>query len=230
MINLNEVGAFASAPTVAGVPVNFGLYLPGITPQAGYDVVVRVIHKDDRFDPDILPLDFHLDLVPGSLNNLWQQDVVIPPKSGTSFGLAGIYLYRYQLWQTAGGNRNMVTNWFTDPFARATDEVGQLSAFVAPAASAFQWHDQVWKVPELEHLVVYELQVEEFNRTFDGVIERLPYLKSLGITCLELMPITSLKLDFDWGYGPLHYFTPSERWGGVQGFKRLVDACHTRDV
>ncbi|GAC1403355.1 MAG: alpha-amylase family glycosyl hydrolase [Ktedonobacteraceae bacterium] len=230
MINLNEVGAFASAPTVAGVSVRFGLYLPGITSQAGYDVVVRVIHKNDRFDPDILPLDFHLDLVPGSPNNLWQQDVVIPPTSGTNFGLAGTYLYRYQLWQTTGGNRNLVTNWFTDPFARATDEVGQLSAFAAPAATGFQWHDQAWKVPELEHLVVYELQIEEFNRTFDGVIERLPYLKSLGITCLELMPITSLKLDFDWGYGPLHYFTPNERWGGAQGFKRLVDACHTAGI
>jgi len=38
----------------------------------------------------------------------------------------------------------------------------------------------------------------EFNSTFDGVVDRLPYLQSLGVTCLELMPITSLKLDFDW--------------------------------
>jgi len=49
--------------------------------------------------------------------------------------------------------------------------------------------------------VVYEMHVEEFNSTFPGVVDRLPYLKSLGVTCLELMPVTSLKLDFDWGYG-----------------------------
>jgi len=40
------------------------------------------------------------------------------------------------------------------------------------------------------------------------------------------MPVTSVKLDFDWGYGPLHYFAPNARFGGVDGLKRLVDACH----
>src|SRR5260370_31385874 len=44
------------------------------------------------------------------------------------------------------------------------------------------------------------------------------------------MPVTSLQLDFDWGYGPLHYFAPNERWGGVQGLKRLVNACHAAGV
>src|SRR2546427_13263494 len=113
MINLNEVGAFVRtgvmnhAPTAAGVPVRFGLHLPGITPEAGYEVVVRVIHKDDRFNPDIQPLDFPLDFVPNSPNNLWQKDVIIPPSAGTSFGQAGTYLYRYQLWQTVSGNRNL---------------------------------------------------------------------------------------------------------------------------
>src|SRR5689334_20402953 len=128
MINPDEVGAFASAPTMAGVPVRFGLYLPAITPQAGYEVVVRVIHKEDRFDPAIQPLDFRLDFVPDSPNNLWQKDVLIPLQPGTRFGREGTYLYHYQLWQTVGGNRNLVTLWFTDSFARATD-VGELSAF-----------------------------------------------------------------------------------------------------
>ncbi|HYU72385.1 MAG TPA: alpha-amylase family glycosyl hydrolase [Ktedonobacteraceae bacterium] len=223
MINLNEVGAFVSASTDVGVAVHFGLYLPEITPQAGYEVIVRVIHKQDRFTPEIQPLDFPLALVPDSPNTLWQADVNVPLQPGT-------YLYRYQLWKTVHGHRNLITLWFTDPFARATD-VGQLSAFVTPdLVPDFVWTDDAWKVPELEDLVVYELHVEEFNSTFDGVVERLPYLKSLGVTCLELLPITSLKLDFDWGYGPLHYFAPNERWGGVQGLKRLVNACHREGV
>lgn len=233
MIDLNEVGAFAAHPTGAGVAVRFGIYLPGIDPQAGYEVWVRVIHKNDRFTPDIPPADFPLTPVAGSSNNLWQADVVIPVKPGTSFGQGGTYLYRYQLLQTMPGTatKNIVTLWFTDPFARTTDEVGQLSTFATPDTDpGFVWEDEAWKVPELEDLVVYELHVEEFNRTFDGVIERLTYLKSLGVTCLELMPVTSLKLDFDWGYGPLHYFAPCDRWGGVQGLKRLVNACHKAGV
>jgi 1,4-alpha-glucan branching enzyme len=109
--------------------------------------------------------------------------------------------------------------------------VGELSAFVTPGSvQEVVWADEAWKVPELEDLVVYEMHVEEFNSTFDGVIERLTYLKGLGVTCLELLPITSLKLDFDWGYGPLHYFAPNERWGGVQGLKRLINACHQAGV
>jgi 1,4-alpha-glucan branching enzyme len=95
-----------------------------------------------------------------------------------------------------------------------------------------QWsaQDSSWKVPDLDKLIVYELHVEEFNATFDGVVERLPYLRCLGVTCLELLPVTSLQLDFDWGYGPLHYFAPNELWGGAPGLKRLVDACHAVGV
>jgi maltooligosyltrehalose trehalohydrolase len=229
-IDLTEVGAFPALPNAAGVAVRFGIYLPAIKPEDGYEVLVRVIHKDDRFDPDIKPLDFPLIPVPGSANNLWQANVTIPPISGTNFGQPGTYLYRYQLLRATGGTKKVITLWFTDPFATATD-VGELAAFVTPGFVAdFVWTDGSWKVPELADLVVYELHVEEFNSTFDGVIERLPYLKSLGITCLELMPITSLKLDFDWGYGPLHYFAPNERWGGVSGIKRLVNACHSAGV
>jgi maltooligosyltrehalose trehalohydrolase len=233
LINLSDVGAVASPPTAAGVEVCFGIYLPGIDPEDGYEVLARVIHKDDRFVPGIAPMDFPLQLLNRDESNLWQARVTIPVVPATRFGQPGIYLYRYQLLRKSpgGSDRKVVTRWFTDPFARRTDDVGQLSAFFAdPASEDFAWTDGGWKVPELERLVVYELHVEEFNATFAGVVERLPYLKSLGVTCLELMPVSSLKLDFDWGYGPLHYFAPDERWGGGHGLKSLVDACHANGV
>jgi 1,4-alpha-glucan branching enzyme len=228
VIDLKEVGAFASDPTPVGVPVRFGLYLPGIA--AGFQVVVLVIHSADRFTPGIQPQPFDLQFV-GGPNGLWSADVTIQPQPGTSFGQAVRYLYRYQLLRVTDGTRSVLTPWFTDPVARATDEVGQLSAFDTPASvPAYQWHDDGWKVPELADLVVYEMHVEEFNSTFAGVVDRLPYLKSLGVTCLELMPVTSLKLDFDWGYGPLHYFAPNQRSGGPTGLKHLVDSCHSEGV
>jgi hypothetical protein len=178
MIDLSEVGAFASDPTPAGVPVRFGLYLAGI--GAGFQVVTLVIHSADRFTAGIPPLPIPLQFV-GGLNGLWSADVTIQPQPGTSFGQAGRYLYRYQLYRVTAGSRTLLTLWFTDPFARATDEVGQLSAFDTPASvPVFQWHDGGWKVPELGDLVVYEMHVEEFNSTFQGVVDRLPYLKSLA--------------------------------------------------
>ena len=232
MINLNEVGAFATGITNAGVEVTFGVYLPGIESVAGYEVLVHVMHKDDRFVLDSKTLDFPLAQIAGSPNNLWQASVTIPVVPGTHLGQAGNYIYHYQLLQTPPGSttKQVVTNWFTDPFAQAT-YVGQLSAFVTPGFTpAFVWTDDTWKTPELEELVVYEMHIEEFNNTFDGVIERLPYLKTLGVTCLELMPVTSLKLDFDWGYGPLYYFAPNERWGDALGLKGLVNACHNLGI
>lgn len=228
MIDLNEVGAFASDPTPAGVPARFGVYLPGI--GDGFQIAVLVIHGADRFTPGIRPQSFDLQFV-GGPNGLWSADVTLLPQPGTSFGQAGRYLYRYQLLRVQAGSRTALTPWFTDPFARATDEVGQLSAFDTPASlPALQWHDAAWKVPELADLVVYEMHVEEFNSNFDGVVDRLPYLQSLGVTCLELLPVTSLKLEFDWGYGPLHFLAPNQRWGGPTGLKRLVDSCHTAGV
>jgi maltooligosyltrehalose trehalohydrolase len=225
-IATHSVGALASAPTASGVNVTFGIYLPGIEPEAGYEVFVRVNHKDDGFDSNIKTMDFPLTPIAHSQYNLWQANVTIPVQPGT-------YLYRYQLLQTLPGTLapQVLVGQFTDPFARAMDDEDVLSAFVTPGfVPDFIWTDQDWKTPKLEDLVVYELHVEEFNRNFNGVIERLPYLKSLGITCLELMPITKWKLDFDWGYGPLHYFAPNERWGGVQGLKRLVNACHQAGI
>jgi maltooligosyltrehalose trehalohydrolase len=230
VINLSEVGAFPSS-TPAGFQIGFGLYLPGIRAADGFSVVVRVIHSDDRFDPAVPPQDFPLTWDSSHPLDLWSGSVSVAPIAGTHFGSPGIYLYRFQLWWTpAGGPRQLITRWFTDPFARQTD-VGQLSAVVLSSTpTPFTWTDGSYRTPELDDLIVYELDTEQFNDTFDGVIERLPYLQSLGVNCLELMPVTSVKLDFDWGYGPLHYFSPSAHIGGPDGLRRLVDACHQQNL
>ena len=230
MIDLSEVGAFPSV-TPGGFSVSFGVYLPGIRGADGFDVVVRIIHTQDRFNPAVPTKDVSLTWNPNNPLDLWSGSVPIGPIAGTNFGSEGIYLYRYQLWWTpSGGQRQLITRWFTDPFARQTD-VGQLSAFVLSRTPAsFQWADDAYHTPELDDLIVYELDTEQFNDTFDGVIDRLEYFQSLGVNCLELMPVTSVKLDFDWGYGPLHYFSPSAHLGGPDGLRRLVNACHSQGM
>ena len=79
-------------------------------------------------------------------------------------------------------------------------------------------------------MVVYALNVREFDRDFDGVRRRLDHLTGLGVNVLELMPVTNVREDVEWGYTPLGYFAPDERLGGVPGLQRLVDACHERDT
>jgi glycosidase len=74
------------------------------------------------------------------------------------------------------------------------------------------------------------LIVREFNRDFQGVVVQLDYLLDLGIKTLELMPVTNVREDVEWGYTPLGYFALDERLGGGTGLKQLVDACHGRGI
>jgi maltooligosyltrehalose trehalohydrolase len=226
-INVSEVGALASV-TPAGFQIKFGVYLPGVKGTDGFKLTVKVIHADDRFDPRIATTDQDMTWNTDHPLDWWSGTMNVAPVASGHFGSEGLYLYRFQLaW---GANNQIVTSWFTDPFARETD-VGSLSAVtLAKHPAEFAWTDANYKTPELDDLIVYELEAEQFNGGFDGVIDRLTYLQSLGVNCIELMPVTSPKLDFDWGYGPLHYFAPSRHIGGRDGLKRLVDACHQRGI
>jgi maltooligosyltrehalose trehalohydrolase len=231
MINLDEVGAFPSFAINGDAQVRFGLYLPGIRATDGFSVVVRIIHAEDRFNPGVPTQDANLTWQPGSNLDLWSANVTLA-KDGTSHsGEEGEYLYRYQLWwKNSAGQQFLVTNWFPDPFARATDIGLMSSTSLSKTPASFAWTDLAYSTPELLDLIVYELQAEEFNDSFDGVVDRIDYLASLGVNCIELMPITSNKLDFDWGYGPVYHFSPSAHFGGSDGLKRLVDAAHAQGI
>ncbi len=230
MIDLSEVGAFPES-VGGGFGVRFGIYLPGIQFTAGFQVIARVIHSDDRFNPAVPTTNFNLEWQSAHPLDLWTVTVPLAPTPANNIGSPGVHLYRYELWWTPpGGTSQRVSPWITDPFARAA-EIGNMAAFtLGPAPAPFAWTDSAYKTPDLDDLVVYEIQVEEFNDTFDGVADRLIYLKSLGVNCLELMPVDSMKLDFDWGYGPLYYFAPSSRFGGSDALKRLVNAAHAQGM
>src|SRR5262249_8338607 len=61
---------------------------------------------------------------------------------------------------------------------------------------------------------------------FDAVIPRLPALRELGITAVELMPVAQFPGSRNWGYDGVHPFAPQNTYGGPHGLQRLVDACH----
>jgi maltooligosyltrehalose trehalohydrolase len=98
--------------------------------------------------------------------------------------------------------------------------------------ASFQWHDEGWQPPELSSALVYELHVGTFTPegTFDGVIDKLDYLRHLGVTHVELMPVHGFAGSHGWGYDSVDLFAPHEPYGGPDGLKRLVDACHRKDL
>lgn len=221
-IDRNEVGA-----RVSGKVVTFGIYLPGIRAADGFDVAVRVIHRADQFVPEVPAIAVALAFQPAHPLGLWQGllDVsAVQPRPG-HFGQDGEYLYRFDLLRSG----KAVTPHFPDPFATGTGPAF-LSSFTVGPAPAFAWTDADFRVPELDDLILYELQVQEFNATFDGVVPFLDYLAGLGVNCLELMPVNPVKRGFDWGYGPAGYFTVEEAFGGGDGLRRLVDAAHARGI
>ena len=226
IIHLDEVGAASSKDAAGHRLVHFGVYLPGITFNKGYRVQVRVIHERDQFVRGIEPKAFDLFWNSGSPLDLWDATVDLTANADGNFGAEGRYLYRFQLLR---GDR-VITFWFADPFGRATGR-GTVSAFdINDAMQPFNWTDAAFRVPEVDEMVVYELHVGEFNETFDGLVAQLPYLEGLGVNVLELMPVSNVKEDVEWGYTPLGYFAPDDRYGGPEGMRRLVRACHERDI
>jgi maltooligosyltrehalose trehalohydrolase len=94
--------------------------------------------------------------------------------------------------------------------------------------SAFAWTDSRWQAPPLSSAVLYELHIGTFTRegTFDSAIKRLRNLTNLGITHVELMPVNEFPGEWGWGYDGVDLFAPHHAYGGPEGLKRLVDACH----
>jgi maltooligosyltrehalose trehalohydrolase len=94
--------------------------------------------------------------------------------------------------------------------------------------SAFHWSDDGWRQPPLGAAIIYECHVGTLTSagTFDAAIDRLGYLKNLGISHLELMPVAEFSGDRGWGYDGVDLYAPHHAYGGPEGLKRLVDACH----
>jgi maltooligosyltrehalose trehalohydrolase len=114
-----------------------------------------------------------------------------------------------------------------DPVSRSLPEgVHGPTEIVDPLA--FRWTDESWRGLPLSEYVIYELHVGTFTPegTFDGVIGRLPYLKDLGVTVIEIMPVAACPGARNWGYDGVSPYAVQASYGGPAGLKRLVDAAH----
>ncbi len=116
---------------------------------------------------------------------------------------------------------------FPDPASRFQPD-GVHGASQVVDTSRFEWSDASWRGVGLENLVLYELHVGAFTRsgTFAGVIERLPYLRDLGVTAIEIMPIADFPGQRNWGYDGAALFAPARCYGVPDDLARLVDTAH----
>ncbi|MEW6220773.1 MAG: malto-oligosyltrehalose trehalohydrolase [Thermodesulfobacteriota bacterium] len=118
-----------------------------------------------------------------------------------------------------------------DPASRwQPDGVHGPSAMVAPAA--YPWQDAAWTGLALADYLLYEVHVGTCSLagTFAGVAARLDHLVALGVTAVEIMPVAQFPGHRNWGYDGAFPFAVQNSYGGPDGLKALVDACHQRGL
>lgn len=150
--------------------------------------------------------------------------------SGHVAGAEAGQSYKFRI--TTSGGRVLEKN---DPRARQlTVSDNGASVIIEPG---YDWGDSKRPVIPKDHAIIYELHIGTFNRpdastsgTFATAIEKLDYLQKLGVTMIELMPVTSIAMSNGWGYAPSHLFSVENSYGGRHGLLDFVKACHQRGI
>lgn len=103
----------------------------------------------------------------------------------------------------------------------------------------YDWTDSGFRAPDKKDLVIYEMLFRDFTGTEgkargDGTvrqaIEKIPYLKSLGINAVELLPINEFNGNISWGYNPNFYFAPDKAYGTPDDYKEFINTCHENGI
>jgi 1,4-alpha-glucan branching enzyme len=158
--------------------------------------------------------------LPGGVwNGVWSADV-----ASLAPGL------QYKFFINYGGSGF----WKHDPRARLVTFAGSASGAndIIYDPAAFNWNGDAPGAPALNDLVIYELHIGTFPASslptrFEAAISKLDYLKSLGVSAVELLPIAEFPGGNSWGYNPAQLFAvENSSYGGPDAFKTFVRACH----
>lgn len=97
---------------------------------------------------------------------------------------------------------------------------------------SFNWTDQNWKGINLEEFIIYELHTGTFTTLgdFSSVEEKLDYLVDLGITAIELMPVSQFPGNRNWGYDGVFPFAVQNTYGGPKALQHLINTCHQKGL
>ena len=98
--------------------------------------------------------------------------------------------------------------------------------------TAFAWTDTQWQPPPLASAIVYEMHIGTFTPegTLSAAEARLRYLKDLGVTHVELLPVAAFNGEWGWGYDGVDLYAPHAAYGGPQALKHFVNACHSHGL
>jgi len=161
-------------------------------------------------------------------------------------GLRPGELYKYEIKSRSGELLPLKA----DPYAFYAEQspatasiVYDLHAFVYDLR-AFDWQDQDWMARRERAnardapISIYEVHLGSWKRGDDGryltyrefADELVPYVREMGFTHIELLPISEHPFDGSWGYQPIGLFAPSNRFGTPNDFRYFVQCCHAAGI
>jgi maltooligosyltrehalose trehalohydrolase len=196
------------------------------------------VHKElwtPTFGPAVQPdgCQFQLWARPGAKIELLIEGEPYRPAIAMTAGEDGIY--RAYVNDVGPGTRYWFkidgAGPFPDPASRFQPE-GVHGPSQVVALDGFQWKANDFQAPPLRELVIYELHVGTFTAagTFLSLIDKLDYLRELGINAVELMPIADFAGEHNWGYDGVSPYAPAHSYGTPDDFRRLVDEAHARGI
>jgi maltooligosyltrehalose trehalohydrolase len=139
--------------------------------------------------------------------------------SGFAAGIGAGARYRYRL--------DSDERLYPDPASRfQPDGPHGPSCVVDP--SAYAWRDSDWPGLSIAGQILYEMHVGTFTPegTWAAASAKLPFLKEMGVTCIEMMPVNDFPGRFGWGYDGVNLFAPTRLYGEPDDLKRFIDAAH----
>ena len=131
----------------------------------------------------------------------------------------------------------------SDPYGTRCKALPDTSSLVE-AEEAYPWHDGLYRSRRAKQNVlnrplnIYEVHAGSWKRHPDGSVynwddlaaELIPYVKDMGYTHIELMPIMEYPYDPSWGYQVTGYFAPTHRYGTPRQLMHFVDECHRQNI
>ncbi len=112
--------------------------------------------------------------------------------------------------------------------AYPTNQTSGIVSVLKSDGYPYTWQVPNFQRPQKNDLVIYELHPRDFiaARNYQTLIDTINYLKNLGVTAIELMPVTEFSGNESWGYNPTHHMAIDKAYGTPQKLKEFIDVCH----
>ena len=172
--------------------------------------------------------------------NFWNPEDLPMHKIGAGVWEAvSVYAKAGQAYKYCVTGRSGRTVYKTDPYGRRCCALPETSSIICPPPQ-FRWHDAAYRARTAKQTAIsrpvniYEVHAGSWKRHEDGsylsyeelAAELVPYVRDMGYTHIELLPIMEYPYDPSWGYQVTCYFAPTHRYGTPEQLMQFVDACH----